>query len=447
TGADGKPASRVPLLVSDGSQFYPATTDANGDYTVTVSPGEYSVSVFARGQSAPSQTVDLAAGERATADFSMETASIEYTDVSIVDGPGGDADLGARANLQSGLLQFQLVDESSYGGPADTVGIPDDLTSLGVTDATEFRIKLTVKNFDPNSLIWGLRNAEWETRPNESVTDGTDIIVTGSTVDLQAVDTDSYGVGPLLFKSPSQVDWPTGRDSVADFGFRRTVYFGLFDLSTIPGPAQDNLNGISTTTNAQRFAPPTYENDTLRVWMAAPSKTVGGDDHTGFYQATIPDSLLEEWGVDDPESELQVTYKDRPREFSVTETDTGARINIDNIGYSASYADIQPDESAITADSGSDGGYEYSPPETTTATPTATQTQTTTATATATQTQTQTATATATQTRTATATATETPTETDGGAATPTSTGSGPGFGVAGALAALAAAVLLGRRR
>ncbi|QIO23264.1 carboxypeptidase regulatory-like domain-containing protein [Haloarcula sp. JP-L23] len=355
TDVDGSGASRVQVLVSDGENFYPATTDSSGDYSVTVSSGNYTVSVFARDKSASSKSVTLRSGETERADFSLEKASVKASNVTITSGPGDRSNLGVRTDLQSGLLQLQLVDESSYKGSG--VGKPDNLTSLGVTESTEFRIDLTVKNFDPNSLIWGLRNASWETSPNASVKDGTDITITGSTVDLQAVAIDKHGVGPLLFQSPSQVSWPTGRNAAADVGFTRTVYFGLFDLSTVPGPVQNNLNGISTTTNAQRFAPPTYDNGSLQVWMAAPSKNTSGGKHTGFYQATIPDAQLNEWGVDDPETELDVSFKNEPRKFTVTEIDDGARILIENISYSAGYAEISPNETAISSNSGgSDNG-------------------------------------------------------------------------------------------
>ncbi|WP_276272113.1 carboxypeptidase regulatory-like domain-containing protein [Haloarcula litorea] len=335
------------VLISDGESFYPVQV-TRGSYSKTVPPGDYTVSVFARGKSAPTAAVNATAGETNTSDFTLEKASIEASNVTITSGPGDGSNLGLRTDLQSGLVQLQLVDESSYSGQG--VGKPDNLTSLGVTRQTEFRITLTVKNFDPNSLIWGLRNASWETSPNASVADGTDITITGSTVDLQAVS--SKGVGPLLFQSPSTISWPNGRNAAADMGFTRTVYFGLFDLSTVPGPAQNNLNGISTTTNAQRFAPPTYDNGSLQVWMAAPSKNETGGKHTGFYQATIPDSQLNEWGVDDPETELDVSFKDQPRTFTVTETADGARILIENISYSAGYAAISPNETAI----GSGGG-------------------------------------------------------------------------------------------
>ncbi|MFT4880708.1 MAG: PGF-CTERM protein [Natronomonas sp.] len=107
---------------------------------------------------------------------------------------------------------------------------------------------------------------------------------------------------------------------------------------------------MSVTTNAQRFSTPSVVNQSLRVWVAAPTKTVAGNDHNGFYQAEIPDSQLSEWGVDDPKSELSALYKGDATNFTVTETDSGARIRLDNISYSAGFAEVKANPSESTSD-------------------------------------------------------------------------------------------------
>lgn len=81
------------------------------------------------------------------------------------------------------------------------------------------------------------------------------------------------------------MSWPTGRDDRAVDGRNQTVYFGVFDFSNLPASARNNLNGMSVTTNAQRFSTPSVVNQSLRLWLAAPTKTVAGEDHSGFYKA------------------------------------------------------------------------------------------------------------------------------------------------------------------
>lgn len=354
TDTDGSAAAQTQVLVSDGANFYPTVTDNNGDYSVTVSPGNYSVSVFADGKTATTKQVSVSGGGAATADFSLKTAQVVDTNATITSGPGDDSNLEAYTTLQSGLLRVKLVDSASWKGPETGGGKPDDLSSLGATRSTEFRIKITVQNFESDSLIWGIRNGSWQTQQNGSYTD---IIVTGQTADIQVIfNKQNLGVGPLLFQSPQQINWPSGKNAAATNGVNNAVTFGLFNLSTLPGEVSNNLDGLSTTTNAQRFKPATVDNGTLEVWMAAPSKTVSGQDHTGFYQANIPQSQLDEWGVDDPESELQVTYKDSSRNFTVTDTAKGARVSLRNISYSASPLEIEPNETAVNAGGGGGGG-------------------------------------------------------------------------------------------
>lgn len=364
TDTDGTAANGVPVLVSNGEQFAFDTTDGNGQYSVTVSPGNYTVSVLAEGKSAPAAEVSPSDGSPATANFDLETSSVVNTEATITDGPGDDSNLAVGTTLRSGLLRAKLYDESQGNGNPGSEGggggKPDDLSTLGVDSSTEFEIRITVDNFNSDALLWGIKNSSWQTEPNG---ENTDIIINGSTTDIQVVGQNSNGkelpLGPVIEQNPSQINWPTGRDAGADVGVDNTVYFGLYNLSTIPGPVKDNLKGISTTTNAQAFAPPTFENDTLRVWLGAPSKRVEGTDHTGFYQADIPQSQLDDWGVSDPETELRVTYKDSPREYTVTDTDNGARLVITNISYSASYAEIEPNQTAIDSgsdDSSNDGG-------------------------------------------------------------------------------------------
>jgi protocatechuate 3,4-dioxygenase beta subunit len=464
TDASGSPLTRA-FVVADGEDgTYSSRVDKSGGYNITAPPGDYTVSVFAKGSNADSRSVTTTAGNSTTVDFETKRTKILHRSVDVTSGSVADADdLEVRAAVRAGLLQVQLVNESSYGDdpsePSGTVpGKPDDLEPVGVDDGTEFEITVTVTNFTASSLLWGLDDADWETSDNATAgPNATDVTLRGSPVTLQANIT-ANGVGPLLTEDPADVQWTTGQTDRATDGFNQTVYVGVFDLSTAPAEVRSNLDGISVTTNAQRFSTPRLVDGSLRVWVAAPSTTVEGQTHTGFYQATIPDAQLDEWGVDDPESELLTRYKGADVDATVTETTDGARIRIDGIGYSAGFVEVEPDtddggdsDSSDSSDDGNDGSTASDDPDPApTATPTATATEADAAasasTATATEVEADADTPTATETDAATPASTPTP-------AGPRSTDSGPvdqpGFGATVAVAALAvllAVVLLGRR-
>lgn len=432
------------FVVADGAEgVYFNQTDANGDYNVTAPPGNYSVSVFTSGQDAAPETVATTSGRSSVADFELVTTEILASSVSITDGTGdeNEDDIEVRAAVQNGLLQVQLVDGSSYGSapgePAEGVGKPDDLEAAGVTDATRFEMTVTVTNFTASSLLWGLDDAEWTATDNDTRDDATDVTIRGSPVTLQANVT-ANPVGPLLFQDPADVHWTTGSSDRATDGFNQTVYVGVFDLSSVPDEVRDNLDGISVTTNAQRFSTPRIVDDSLRVWVGAPGTTVDGETHSGFYQATIPEAQLDEWGVDDPETELKTLYKGSETSFTVTETRDGARIRLEGIGYSAGFVEVQADPNSAgssgesTYYGGSEGG------STSTPSPTPTPTETTPS-------PTESVTEPPVTTGTDTETRTSTPVETE--LSTETTTDDQPGFGAAAALLAVLGFSLLARRR
>lgn len=355
--AAGKKVGGVGVVADDGNQIVFDTTNVStqadtGTYNITAPPGNYTVSVFTKGKSTTSKQVTVTGGSGSTADFTLRTTSVKHASVEVIEGSGVDtANLGISASVRAGMLQVKVTNQSSSGGGA---GPPDELEGLGVTRDTKLRMNVTVTNFTANSLMWGVGDARWSTADNASITNGTDITVTGTPVQLQVMfggkgGGAETGVGPLMFKDPSQVSWPTGRKDQATAGRNVTVYFGVFDLGNVPGSVRNNLKGMSVTTNAQRFSTPSVVNQSLRVWVAAPTKTVAGNDHNGFYQAEIPDSQLSEWGVDDPESELNALYKGDATNFTVTETDSGARIRLDNISYSAGFAEIEANPSDSTS--------------------------------------------------------------------------------------------------
>jgi hypothetical protein len=364
TDASGNPQQRVGVVADGGNGILYDGTDASGNYNITVPPGEYTVSVFAKGQDAGSKSVTVSGGAANRTDFTLQKTTVVHSSVEVIDGAAGvqAGKIGVEAEVARGMLQAKLVNTSK---PSEGIGgTPHELETLGVDGNTKFRINMTVTNFTASSLMWGIGDAEWNTSQNATVANGTDITVEGTPIQLQVMfggkGGAETGVGPLINKDPSDVSWPTGRDDRAVDGRNQTVYFGVFDLSNLPASARNNLNGMSVTTNAQRFSTPSVVNQSLRVWLAAPTKTVAGEDHSGFYKAEIPQAQLDEWGVSNPESELNALYKGDQANFTVTDTDSGAQILLENISYSAGFAEVEAnpssDESSSSSSSSGGGG-------------------------------------------------------------------------------------------
>lgn len=334
------------VVADDGTNYYHAKTDRNGDYQIDAAEGSYQVIVYANGQAGAGQSVDLAAGTtESDVDFELKKTEILYSSVDVVeDGTNtvSEGNIGFSADLQNGIMISQVTDTNN-----NQPMMPHDLEYLGVNEETEFEIQITATNYTPSSLMWGASDVDWATTDNATNDDAIDITVTTKPVNLQGNDSDpqKLPIGPLMTRSPSEVQWPSKADDDATIGWNQTVYFGLFDLATAPPDVRENLDGMTVTTNAQTFAPPRVEDDALKVWVAAPNRTVDGDLHEGFYEAHIPDAQLDSWGVDEPEDDLDALYRGDSTDFTVEETDGGAWIKIDNIGYSAGTIEVAPDES------------------------------------------------------------------------------------------------------
>ena len=333
---------------SDRRFFTPVT---GGSYTKDVPPGDYTATVFKQGEVAAGKTAQLSAGSSTTVDFTLKEATINRTSVEVVNPAGVDeANISATADIGPGIMTVQLLNDNT----GSQRGMPNDLEPLGVDADTEFVVNVTATNYTPNSLQWGAANVSWETSENTTVDGGTDITVRTTPVNLQGIDDPTnLTIGPLMTESPSDVNWPSGAEDRADLGWNRTVYFGMFDQATAPPSVRENLGGVTVTTNAQTFTTPRVDNDSLDVYIAGPSTTVEGASHDGFYRAFIPDDQLSEWGVDDPENELDALYKGSSASFTVNETDSGpngtsgAWVEIQNISYSAGDVEVSanPDDS------------------------------------------------------------------------------------------------------
>jgi hypothetical protein len=190
--AAGKKVGGVGVVADDGDQVVFDRTNTKqqadtGTYNITASPGNYTVSVFTKGKSTNSKQVTVTGGSESTADFTLRTTSVKHASVKVIEGSGVDtANLGISASVRAGMLQVKVNNQSSGGG-GGSGGAPDELEGLGVTRDTKLRMNVTVTNFTANSLMWGVGDARWSTADNASITNGTDITVTGTPVQLQVM--------------------------------------------------------------------------------------------------------------------------------------------------------------------------------------------------------------------------------------------------------------------
>ncbi|WP_161605586.1 carboxypeptidase regulatory-like domain-containing protein [Natrialba chahannaoensis] len=349
---DGTPVDKGVVVATDGSDYYWDEIDPsdNGSYSLELSEGTYSVEAFTDGAMARSDgELTLNDGESISLDLGMVDPTIHEASVEHVgDGPEPDMDaFEVGTMVHNGFMQVQLLES---GGE---LGHPSDLEPYNVTETTELEITLTVEDYDPNSLLWGAKDVSWEAEANESMAGNvTDITVTTKPVNLQGFDDPDVPIGPV--EEYERIEWPEGEDDQAEFGWNQTVYFGLFDFSNVPNDVAAHLDGMTITTNAQTFSRPEMTDDSLEIYVGAPQRTVQGDQHDGFYEAFIPNDLLDEWDVDDPADDLDALWKGESSAFTVTETNDGAWIEID-ITYSAGTLSVSPADTADDDDD-SNGG-------------------------------------------------------------------------------------------
>ena len=339
TYANGTDADNVFVVATDGSSYFFNQTDTSGEYTIEVPDGEYSLEAYDDGEMGSSDDpISIEVGDTETVDLEMVDPQVVHTDLEQADGQTspemGNIDL--ETFVMGGFMQVQLIDT------ADTPGEPSDLEDRGVEDETRFEITLSVEDFAPNSLLWGAKDLEWSTETNATDSNVTDVTIETNPVNLQAIDPGSMPIG--LVDDYSDIDWPSGANDQATEGYNQSVFFGLFDLSNVPGGFADELNGMTVTTNAQVFSRPQMTDSGLEVYVGAPHLTEQGNQHDGFYDAFIPDAQLDDWGVDDPEADLNALWQGESSDFTVDDSPSdGVWIELD-ITYSAGTLTISPDD-------------------------------------------------------------------------------------------------------
>lgn len=393
-------------LPADGSDTVVFTTsfDTAGEHTVSVAGNSATVTV-----AEPVAEVTDVTYLGGTEPNEKITAEDTY-----VTPPGGDG----------GLLQVDLWNDGATR--------PQDLGSLGIDETTRFRITIEIDDsYSPDALIATAQDASW------TVTEGSD----GYEATVEARPLEAQYISP----SPDHGSWPTGEDDRADVS-----YDPMFSLAFHDFPSEEvarNVSGTILATDAQRFGSPLYyrpapdEDPVLELSVSGPHYTVNGDVNRGQYEAFLPETLLDSWGVTGPD-ELEAAYQGENLDLNAEETDGGVYVNVP-IHYSSGTVQISPSDTGSSGGESSGGSAPVGsdPSQTTTTTQEATTEEPTT-------TEPTTTTEAPTTTATTTPTTEEATATTETTRATATDSSDAPGFGVGAALVALAVAGLLaGRRR
>ena len=402
----------------------------------------------------------LSIADGATRNFTGSVRSEVVVDdsvsVSHVAGTEPNQSPVAEAEYRSGSVYVELTQNGNY---------VRDLSALGADNTTAFNVSFLVTDYTPRIVVGSGHDL------NLSVTNTSDPDTKRVSVRIKPGELDyKYNFAGERPASPSE--WASAvENNTADYGWDTAVQFRVGNADTAaPSADASAAAGMTVSTDAQMFSMPRYvtpENSApyLEVSLAAPHKTVEGEVNQGYYEAFLPNSLLNSWNVSDPSEELTASFQRQDLNMTVTETAEGAFVDI-SLHYSSGTLQIQKNTTATQPDdtdstdntndkTNSDTtNFVDSPPaqETTTTQQSTTTTTTTTITTTTTTPTTTTTMSTVTTEDTATSTAESTTTDTTtSGAtsATPTesgSSGSTPGFGLVLTVVAALCAGLLARR-
>nr|WP_303648795.1 PQQ-binding-like beta-propeller repeat protein [Haloarchaeobius litoreus] len=326
------------FAILDRSNF---TESGSGPYTYTAtyeggSDGRYGATVYGATDAAGN---DGAGGQ--SADVPVGTAVVSSS-VEHVSGSQPDmSNVTLDAWFSGGLLQVQAKNATTDFGDFDT-GPDYELAGLGADDTTVLRATVTVQNATPRALIGSAHDATW-TRTNNG--NGTwTVVIEGSPA---AVDSyfESDGSSPASW--PGTIRANESQDAAWSFA--------VDDLSLMTATHRERLNGSVMTTDAQEFGSPQYDdsgpNDRVELHVKGPHFAADGTNNTGFFEAFLPQALLDDWGV--TASELAGELDGASRNTTVTAVQGGG-VRVDfGIHYSAADAAITVDTVAPTAVAGS----------------------------------------------------------------------------------------------
>jgi PGF-CTERM protein len=328
----------VPLY-QDGSvvQVENVTVPAGSQKQVTIT------TTFAN---AGSHTV--AVGGQSSTGITVETRgspSVVASSVRVVGGTQPTGDVIVGTTVSSGKLDVRLKAQGVQSGEAD-------LANVGADETTRFEVEIEVDNFTPRMMMGTGGDVSWSVGPG-STADTANLTLYIEPRENQRF---YYQDGT----QPTYGNWPAENKQATTMREAQALV-SFYNMGSAPVRFRTTLTGGTIVTDAQSFSPPMYRQGSntqkprLTVQVAGPHFTVDGSQNQGYYEALIPDGMLEQWGVTSA-GQLRAAYGGSQTQATFTETPNGIKMQLDT-HYSAETAEIRPagdDTTAPTADAGSD---------------------------------------------------------------------------------------------
>jgi PGF-CTERM protein len=290
----------------------------------------------------------VAVGGQSPTGVTVETRgspSVVDSSVRVVGGtqPSGDVIVGTT--VSNGKLDVRLKAQGVQNGEAD-------LANGGADDTTRFEVETEMKNFTPRMMMGTGGNVSWSVGPG-STADTANLTLYIEPRENQRF---YYQDGT----QPTYSNWPAENKQATTMREAQALV-SFYNMGRAPVRFRTTLTGGTIVTDAQSFSPPMYRQGSntqkprLTVQVAGPHLTVDGSQNQGYYEALIPDGMLEQWGVTSA-GQLRAAYGGSQTQATFTETPKGIKLQLDT-HYSAETAEIRPaavDSTAPAADAGSD---------------------------------------------------------------------------------------------
>jgi PGF-CTERM protein len=328
----------VPLY-QDGSvvQTKNVTVPAGGTEQVTIT------TTFAN---AGSHTV--AVGGQSPTGVTVETRgspSVVASSVRVVGGTQPSGDVVVGTTVSNGKLDVRLKAQGVQNGEAD-------LANVGADSTTRFEVELELDNFTPRMMMGTGGDVSWSVGP------GTTAETANLTLLIEPRENQRFYYQDGT--QPTYNNWPAENKQATTMREAQALV-SFYNMARAPVRFRTTLTGGTIVTDAQSFSPPMYRQGSntqkprLTVQVAGPHFTVDGSQNQGYYEALIPNGMLEQWGVTSA-GQLRAAYGGSQTQATFTQTSTGIKMELDT-HYSAETVEISPggdDTTAPTADAGSD---------------------------------------------------------------------------------------------
>lgn len=331
--ADGQPQSNATVMVLTRDSETELTTGSDGRVSVTVPDADHVELVAIKGEHVGQK--ELLGGDG---------------DENETDRDGGDREQRpSRSSRIANVTNFECVANcdgvamSEISTPSTyfssglkgvnvrlMAGSNRDLTTAGASTDTRFRLTVEVSpetgTFDPQTLVVIGDDGEIVSQSSgDSTTVTVEFTPTSGAVNFQDVDVEKPG------------NWPSRQITATT----QVQAIAIVNIAEVGGTRASELKGMSISTDAQTFSSPTYVPPSnggagqIEINVAAPHfKTDGQTVNTGNFRAFIPDAVLSEWGVSNPEA-LTVGGLAQSGSISVSDEEGGVVVSASGYHYSS----------------------------------------------------------------------------------------------------------------